>query len=391
MKEIRILKISIALAATCLAFSLNAGLEFKGKVVSLAVQKYAATSNAYDRGWINFTAKLGQVIKPEIVDEKGKVVVPGDVLIYGDPTAWEPFLKADKINVEASAKIKDLAIDVYKRYRTLVAQNAASRQNFTDAETTLHMAVGNYENYKEVLKQGQIAAKRFTIKAPFEGIVTAVSQGSGSDVGGAPAVEIMQLNPIGIQVQMPTNKQYKFDNKTPVKVYVNGVEKPVGAYHFTSLRGADSITFAAENFPVLKKNTILEKAKLPILRSWLPVVVFDCDHPRDRTLAVPVRSLQKDEKGSYVWRAKGQKVMRTDKGIDYSFPIEKVYIETGDQVRYSTAYSRLIKLKDNGGLEEFDLVLNNPPEGLKDGETAVYPESAYLLMPGDEVRVVVGN
>ena len=84
-----------------------------------------------------------------------------------------------------------------------------------------------------------------------------------------------------------------------------------------------------------------------------------------------------------------------DKGIDTQFQIEKIYVTPADMIRYHTGYTKIVALKDSGKLELNDLVLNNPPSTklvtLKDGDTVYYPPQAYLMMPGDEVRVVIGD
>jgi hypothetical protein len=379
------------LASFFLSLPLYAAQEYTGKVVTVADEILSGTTNAYDRGWVDYAAKLGQIVRPTVYNSEGKIVQPGTILIYGNADSWEPYVQADIIQLSAAGKIKDLAYDKYVRYKGLTKKEAVSKQDFTSIKSSLAGAIGNYENDITALEDAKLAAILPVVRAVFEGIVTNVTQGSGSDLGGAPVVEVVQLNPIGIKIEMPVEEQKKITHSVPIKIYIKGVDKPLVASRMTDMITSTALLVGTKNYPVLENNTILKDSGIPVLREWQGVSNFDFQSISSKSLAVPLNAVQSDEKGTYVWRAKGQKVMQVNKGIEYKFPIEKVYIKQGDLVRYQSGYTKVISLKDNGGLEKYELVLNNPPAGLKDGETVVYPQQAYLLMPGDEVRVVIGD
>ena len=48
-------------------------------------------------------------------------------------------------------------------------------------------------------------------------------------------------------------------------------------------------------------------------------------------------------------------------------------------------------LKDHGSLKLNDVVLVNPPKNLKEGEKLFLPMNRYILMPGEKVKVVIGD
>ncbi len=83
------------------------------------------------------------------------------------------------------------------------------------------------------------------------------------------------------------------------------------------------------------------------------------------------------------------RTMIPGEGIDNTFKIKKVYIKLAGLNRLNTGFITLEALSDPGKLKLFDVVLNNPPADLKEGELIYFPQERYVLMPGDQVKVVI--
>ena len=369
--------------------------EYKGTVLSIADETYSSSLGGVDRGYIISLAKLGQIGVPVVYDSDHNIVYPGTILINGYDLSWIGMYLGQQIETSATKGLKDLAYDNYLRYKKLVDENAESPQDFEAQASNYAAAQGSYAFNVDQLAMDYQQDIMMKTRAEAEGIVKAVTQSAGSDVGSAPAIEYIWLNPISVSVKIPREEQKDLKPSTPVKIFVKGQEKPFGIYDQFSYQAPDgSWMVQTKNYPVQDWNTVLESNGLPVLREWEAVSKFDI-YPGTKTLGIPLGAVQKDDKGSFVWKAKGQKAMQQDKGIDYIFPIEKVYITQGNEVRYQTGYTKIVSLKDPGSLELSDLILNNPPESrfvtLKDGGMVIYPQQAYLLMPGDEVRVVIGT
>jgi hypothetical protein len=179
-------------------------------------------------------------------------------------------------------------------------------------------------------------------------------------------------------------------NNTPVKIYPLNSDDPQGIIYGSTVLTDDGIEFVTANYPVVNGTTVIKDTTHRIIRSWFPVVKFYVDQKPD-VLAVSSGSLIKDGDKFFVWKAKGQKTMQPDKAIDSYFQIEKVYVKPLDLLRDVDSFEKKIALGDKGSLELFDIVMGDPPEGLTEGETVLYPEGSYLLMPGDPVKVVVGG
>ncbi|MEI6055428.1 MAG: hypothetical protein WCR55_05135 [Lentisphaerota bacterium] len=370
--------------------------EYKGAVVSIGDETYSTSTGGYDRGFIITLAKLGQIGDPVVYDSNHNVVYPGTVLINGFDLAWMGMYLGQQIATTATKGLQGLAYDNYLRYKKLYQENAESQQDFEAQASNYAAAQGSYAFNVDQLAMDYQQNIMMKTRAQVEGIVKSVTQSAGSDVGSAPAIEYVWLNPIAVKVNIPREEQKVLLSSTPVKIYVKGQNEPFGIYDGFSYQAPDgSWMIQTRNFPVREWNVVLQDNGLPILREWEAVIKFDI-YPGTNTLAVPDKAIQKDDKGSFVWRAKGQKAMQSDKGIDYTFPVEKVYVTVGNEIRYFTGYTKIVSLKDPGALELNDLVVAKVKDSyytanLKDGGMVIYPQQAYLMMPGDEVRVVIGE
>lgn len=385
-------KLNFILALTCFsAYSaLNAAIEVQGTVVSTSVQTVDFGTDAGFIGNVDYVARLGQIITPSVKDSNNNIVTLGTPLCSMKYGPWSEAVKAAYMGVLTSKDILEMANYNYARYKTLTDENATSKEQLTDMTSHLASSLGQYENSVAslIMDKDMLAAR--TTMAPFEGIVTKVLFGIGNATGRPPTLEITQLNGIAIQIKLPREQQRAINSNTPIKIYPMGSDQALGVYNGFSYLGKDSIYFITDNYPILEKNVILKNDKT-ILRDWMPVVRFDMNTASSKVLAVPEKSLQNDSHGDFVWRAKGQKIMQPDKGIYNTFEIEKIYVKQSDRIRYQSSYTRIIALADQGKLGVYDLVLNNPPKNLTDGQSVYFPLEAYLLMPGDSVKVVIGD
>lgn len=385
-------KFSFILALTSLSSysSLNAAVEVTGTVVPVSVQTIDFGTDAGFIGNVDFVARLGQIITPSVKDNNGNIVTLGTILCSMKYGPWSEAVKVADMGVLTSKDMLALANDNYARYKTLTDENAASKEQLTDMSSQLANSLGQYENSVAALIQAKDVLAARTTMAPFEGIVTKVLFGIGNATGRPPTLEITELNGIAVEIKLPRGQQRAINAKTPIKIYPMDSDQPMGVFNGFSYLGNDSIYVITENYPILAKNVPLKNDK-PILRSWMPIVRFDMGSASSKILAVPEKSIQNDSQGDFVWRAKGQKVMQTDKGIDNTFEIEKIYVTTSEMIRYQSGYARIVGLADPGKLALYDLVLNIPTKDLKDGQSVYFPPEAYLLMPGDSVRVVIGD
>ncbi|MEI6055429.1 MAG: hypothetical protein WCR55_05140 [Lentisphaerota bacterium] len=365
--------------------------EYTGTVTPTATSTYAMfTCAQIIYGNIGYMARPGQLIRPEVKDLQGNLVKPGDLLMQFDMRYWNAQLDELKAIRDSAKQVADVDYLDSQRYKDLSKENADSvmvyqqmQTNYLNAMNAYGLAVGNYDEMV-----AQVAA--YTNVSPCEGIVTAVNTSLGPIGGPAPAMSIAQLNPIGIVVKMSRDEAKAIGNNTPVKIVPLNSDTPQGIIYGSTVLTDDGIEFVTQNFPVIEGTTLIQDDSLPVLRNWGYVKRFYIDKSPE-VLGFASSALNQEGDKYFVWRAKGQKTMQPDKVVEHMFQIEKVYIVPEDLYRSTENYERIVALKDKGTLEMYDMVLRNAPEGLVDGQKVLYPEDAYLMMPGDQVKVIVGN
>jgi hypothetical protein len=203
-------------------------------------------------------------------------------------------------------------------------------------------------------------------------------------------VETTQLNPIGIEVKMDRGKAREIGIGTQATIIPLNTNIPQGIFSADSMLTDNGIMFFTENYPVLNKSELIPEDGIVVYRNCMPVIKFYIDSDAN-TLAVHKDSLKHDSKGDFVWKGKDQKTMQFNKGIDPKFKIEKVYVKLSGLYRPIAGYDEFAALEDSGSLELNDITLLNGANDLKDGQEVYFPDQRYLMMPGDEVKVIIGN
>jgi hypothetical protein len=363
---------------------------YTGVVVPTATSTCAFLTFTDIYGNYAYIARPGEIITPSVCNTKGEFIKPGNVLLQMDMRYWDAVLAGYKAAYDASVRNLKLAHIQRLRYEKLYSTKATSQDLYDQAQTDYYNKLISWANARAQYQQYKVQVERYTDVAPFEGIVTADLTTIGFIIGGAPAISVDQLNPIGIKVKMDRETAKEIKNNTPVKIYPLNSDKPQGIIYGSTVLTDDGIEFVTENYPVVAGTKVIPDTTHRIIRSWFPVTKFYVDK-KHSVLAVSSGSLVSEGDKFFVWKAKGQKTMQPDKAIENYFKIEKVYVKPHDLLRNVDNYEKKIALDDKGSLELFDIVMGDPPDGLAEGETVLYPEGSYLLMPGDPVKVVVGG
>jgi hypothetical protein len=359
---------------------------YSGTAVPLIKDKIPAGSDADYWGYLKFVARWGEIIQPQIIDMNGKVIEKGTVLTQMDRKYWIAKVNVAKGELLAAEKSMNAAYSNFKRYKKLYPTGASPVKEYENMRAIYYEAIGTYEKAKADLIENERVLEECKHLAPFEGIVDKVYYSSGTLSTNPNVIEISQLNPIGIKVKMSVNEAAKINSNTPITIYLSGSETPIGVYNGYSTLHDDGIIFRTKNTP--RRNN---DKNLLELRDCSPAMKFYIGKYADDALGVPVNALLKDDEGYYVWKAKNRKTMQAGKGLDPVFQIEKVYVVPGNLKReyHGTGIMRL--LNDPGTLRRHDIVISSPPGNLKNGMTVSFPPERYLLMPGDPVKVVIGE
>lgn len=231
-----------------------------------------------------------------------------------------------------------------QRYQGLVSTNAVSQQdteNFTNQATATASSVKSAQANVERLKQLQSFEK---IYAPFDGVVTARSIDTGQliDTGAAHELFHMQsLNTLRVYTNVP--QMYSANLKRGTKMDISFPEHPGLTYQGTLVRTSNAIDPASRTLLV---EIDVDNRKGELLPGSLAQVHFKA--PSVQTFVVPVSAIIFRREGTQVG------VLRADNTAD----LVPVTIGRDD--------GRTVQIVS--GLKAGDLVIQDPPDSLIDGE-----------------------
>lgn len=361
--------------------------EYTGTVTPIKVIEHGAGNNAYFYGSLDYVARIGEIALPSITDADGNVVKQGTNLFSLHMKYWIEQRKGAQDQMDAAGIMVKEAKKNLERYQILVKPGAASEEVYEGYIAAYATALSNFRNYQgNVIQYDEFLKQARAFVSPFEGIITKVMYSQGVTAENENTVEITQLNPIGISIKMSREEARKIGMNKHVKVFPLGSDNPQGILYGRSIVTDEGITFQTRNTPAISK----EDANLRIVRDVFPVFNFS-NTDMDSKLAVPQNAILNDASGTFVWLADNSQAMIPGKGTNNQLKIEKVYIKLAGFNRLITGFSKVEALSDPGKIKLYDIVINNPPADLKDGETICFPQERYVMMPGDQVKVIIGN
>jgi hypothetical protein len=365
---------------------------YNGQVVSLIKSILRSGTDAENDGQIKYVAPPGKIIFPEITDINGNIVQKGTLLIELDPVYWENNVEAQKNNININAAKVKQAKEQYDRAIALVKSRSESVEQYQADRAAYYTAFASWLEAKNQFIEAEEVLKSTKWVAPYEGIVSKVFLTSGMAAGQPPTLEVTQLNPIGVKIKMARKDSQNIDIDTPITIYPSIDEsQPIGVIHGSGSLTEDGIMLIVHNEPIFKDTIKIENKVYPVVLKCHNVLDYYITKIDD-TLGVAVSAIKKDTEGNYyVWKAVGIKNMQPGKGIKNLFPIKKVYIKPANTQYRRGGYSLYRALLDPGELKQFDIVVSDPPQNVKDGNIVFWQQERYILMPGDEVRVEIGN
>lgn len=161
----------------------------------------------------------------EVLVAGGQRVAKGDLLLRGDDVEDVALLEAQKIRaredlpVQRAVKQAELAEAEYAK--ALEAHDAGgiseieldrARLAAATARIDVDIARNNFEQEVAAVDRFQARVDKFRIVAPFDGYVDIVAAELGQSIGDSePAVRIVQVDPLWIDVPVPTGRTIALD------------------------------------------------------------------------------------------------------------------------------------------------------------------------------------
>ena len=339
-------------------------------------------------GYTEWAITPGTYVKGPVYDDKGNIIKEGDILIKCDTQFYDYKVDGCKADLLSAKGVLEEAKHHLDRCEGLVKTNAMSKRERDEAHANYYKAKGAYERAIADLKFSEYMQRLCTIKAPFDGYVEEVYTTPGSmanlDLPSYDtAVKLRRLSPLYVELDIDRETAMKIKNqKLAVSVYSNTLNEAVGV-----LNSRIQITENGIQMPI--ENRLIENEQNDNGNYIVHDLLFATKYENDEdALAVPKNCIHTDKDGDYVWTGEGQKLMQPGENIADEFMAKKVYITKGNEIRQGFI-EKMVKLTDSGTLEYHDVILNDVPENLQDGDMVSYQAKRTLFWPGDEVKVTL--
>jgi len=379
-----------SLSSTAAIAGETQNLSYSGVVKPLMVDQVKYGTNLGYRGIITEIANIGEYVFPTIKKSSGEVVKQGTELVAMDSKYWETLVEAGEASLVAAEENLKTAKANYERAEKLVVNHSISDAQRDQYRAAYYTALGGYITSKATLYQQQKQLEMCHIYSSTEGIVTNRYIDPGEIPGGEPTVlEITQLNPIGVKVTLPVEVINNLSADASIIVKDSSGNTLDVQGNLLNISGND-IMFKVSNKLKYLETIEINGKTLPVISLFQNVLKF-YTYKNNDSLAVPIDTVKKDSKGTYVWT-----MDTTKKAVGYPenssvFNIKKTYIEVGDLETIKASTTKVIIVKENNDLKLNDLIVEYGTDNLTDGQPVFLARNRFLLMPGDTLTVQIVN
>ena len=367
---------------------------FYAKVDASIFSSEKFTSCHEDAGFVHSTLPKGTNVMSQVTDLKGNIINPELCeIVKIDKKVFEYGLKSAEAQLEGAVVVLKNAEIEYNRCKRLLAKDVIKKETYDDKYADYLSAKADYVAANANKLDAANTLKECTVTSVLPGVIDEIISYPGTWAAvDYPIVMIKVLIPVELNIKLDNTLAEKAFQRYPKKIYPIGCDTPVGVYNECDRIKNDELTVFVDNYLVLQ-NDIRGSEKHPVIEGYwgVPLYVsrFNISLGDRSSLAVPMESLRKDDKGYYVWKGKGQKVCQPDSVIADKFQIEKVYVKPGEYRAFINGPCKeYLALEDSGNLQEYDFILGKHlPNNLKSGETVLYRKYKYLFELGDIVKV----
>jgi RND family efflux transporter MFP subunit len=288
----------------------------------------------------------------------GAPVKAGQVLATIETPDLDQDLRQAQAQLAVARSNLALAESTARRWQSLVAQNAVSKQEADEKQGDFISKQSNVQALQASVERQQ-ALKRYTqLAAPFDGVVTArntdvgalVNAGSGGAAGSELFV-VSDLRRLRVYVQVPQRQVAQIHPGSLARVSVP--ERPGASYPAKVQSLAQAINAGSGTMLV---QLAVENPKGELLPGAFATVQFDQAAMADNGVAIPPGALIMGRNGAQVAVLDAANRVR----------IRKVTI--------ARDLGNVIELGD--GVTRADRIIDSPPDGLADGDVVRVAQAA---------------
>jgi RND family efflux transporter MFP subunit len=239
-------------------------------------------------------SRLSSEVQARILERRtvpGSLVREGDILFLLDTRDLDQVVNAARAGMAAAEAERDIASADLRRWEQLMTKNAASAQSFDQAQRTHRASTAHMEAANAQLK---LAARRLdhaVIRAPFDGLITAVHAEVGQvALRGEALASVADQLPREIEVHLP---DFVTAPKTAVAYANKKAPVTVALAEVSGALEAGSNTWRARyRLPPENALALGSVVRLQLVMQEIPQPVF----------RVPIAAIDERGAGPSVWR-----------------------------------------------------------------------------------------
>jgi RND family efflux transporter MFP subunit len=285
----------------------------------------------------------------------GAKVKAGQVLAQIDTPDLDQDLRQAQAQLAVAQTSLRLADSTTKRWQSLVAQNAVSRQEADEKLNDFTSRQASVQALQASVERQQALKRYTTLTAPFEGVVTArnIDRGALVSVGGAAGSELFVVSDIHrlrVYVQVPQRQVALIRPGSKAELTVP--ERPDRTYTATVQSQSQAISAGSGTMLV---QLAVDNASGELLPGAFANVRFDL--PADaNTVIVPP--------GALILGKEGVRVATVDAANKVRIRKVSIGRDLGNAVQLA------------GGVERSERIIDSPPDGIAEGDTVKIAQAA---------------
>jgi membrane fusion protein, multidrug efflux system len=298
--DIKKLENELATLDTAAAKNTNAKLVSVTTVAQAPFVHYIELQGKIDADNVSYvTPKYGPGQVRAIYVSQGQTVSKGQTLLKLDDAIIQQQVTAARSGLTTLQTQLNTAKDIYNRQNNLWKQGIGTEVQLIQARTNMSSLESQLVTARENIKTLERQLEGTNVRAEINGVADVVNVRVGEYFqgvsGNAPQIVIVNTSTLKAVAQVPENYASKVKVGTPVVVVLPDINKTFNVKLTRSGRQIDANT-----------RSFVAEARLPydgIVRPNQIARIQIQDYAVANTIAVPVNTVQTDEKGKYVFVA----------------------------------------------------------------------------------------
>jgi RND family efflux transporter MFP subunit len=280
----------------------------------------------------------------QVTMRPGDTVAAGDLLVQLNTETLLLELDQSQSNVAATRAQLALAEVQLTRVRALVDRGVTTSSTLDEAQSTVTQLNASLDALEDQVASAELRLQNATVRAPFDGIVSARAVEPGQYVGvGAPLISIVDLSTVELRANAAVADGALLRRDQTVIVDVDGVEGRTFEGRVARINPV-----AEEGTRTIPVYVMINNPDGTLLGGMFASAQVVVDSVED-AIAMPTRALREDVEGPYVLRIEDGSLVRAG-------------IETGN-----TWAGRLTRI--TAGLAPGETVVTAPLPALQPGDT----------------------